>query len=104
MRPGTKIYIVRIVFAIVAGVISALINPMLLNLSHHGIVASLLPVLIATFLYITSYYFIRALIKINPSSLNEPSYMYKGGVLTYIFIWLVTWSIIATFCFPSLAQ
>ncbi|MEM4467543.1 MAG: DMT family transporter [Candidatus Nezhaarchaeales archaeon] len=95
---------IRIIFAIVAGMLSALINPMLLNLSHHGVIASFLPVLIAILLYIVSYYFVRDLIKISPSSLNEPSYMYKGGALTYIFVWLVTWSIIATLCFPSLIQ
>lgn len=104
MRPGTKVYMTRIIFAIIAGVLSAVINPITLNLQHHGLTASLLPVLMAVLLYVASYYFIRDVIKVNPSSLNDPSYLYKGGIFTYIFVWIVTWSIAATLCCPSLAQ
>lgn len=104
MRPGTKVYMVRIVFAVMAGLLSTIINPVLFNLQYHGIVASLLPIIIAIFLYVTSYYFAKNIVKVDSSSLNDPSYMYKGGIFTYIFVWIVTWSIAATLCYPSLAH
>ncbi|MHC1600983.1 MAG: hypothetical protein ACXQTI_08985 [Candidatus Nezhaarchaeales archaeon] len=102
MRPGTKIYITRIVFAVMAGLISAIINPILFTTQSYGLPASLLPVIIAAMLYIASYYFVKLVIKIAPSALNEPSYIYKGGLFTYILIWIITWSLIASLCCPSL--
>jgi len=104
MRPGSKVYATRIAFAITAGLLSALINPMTLNVGRHGVVAAMVPVLIAALLYAASYYFARSVIRVSPSSLNDPSYMYKGGAFTYVVVWIVTWSLAATLCFPSLLQ
>jgi hypothetical protein len=104
MRPGSKVYGTRIAFAIVAGVLSALINPVLFTLCSHvlayAMMAFIVPIFIAVFLYIASYYFVKSVIKVSPASLNDPSYMYKGGVFTYIIVWIVTWSLMATFCYP----
>lgn len=104
MRPGTKVYASRIIFAVIAGVLSSIINPIILKVEHHGIMASFLPILIAVLLYMASYRFVKDIIKVNPSSLNDPSYIYKGGIFTYILVWIVTWSIVATLCCPSLVQ
>jgi len=102
MRPGTKIYLTRIIFAIMAGLISAAINPTLFTTQRYGLPASLLPVIVAAMLYMASYYFVKAVIKIAPSSLDEPSYIYKGGLFTYILIWIITWSLVASLFYPSL--
>ena len=102
MRPGTKVYITRIMFAVIAGSISAIINPISFTIESHGIFASLLPVIIAAMLYMASYYFVKVVVKVPPSTLNEPSYIYKGGLFTYILIWIITWSLIASLCCPLL--
>lgn len=104
MRPGSKVYTTRIAFAITAGVLSAVINPMLFTLSSHvlahAMIAFVAPMFIALFLYIASYHFAKSVIKVSPTSLNDPSYMYKGGIFTYIIVWIVTWSLAATICHP----
>ncbi len=94
----------RIVFAIIAGVLSAIINPMALEVKHHGAVAVMIPIIVAVLLYLASYYFVKSVVRVPPSSLNDPSYMYKGGIFTYIIVWIVTWSLAATICCPSLLQ
>jgi len=104
MRPGSKVYMTRIVFAIIAGVLSAIINPMALEVKHHGAAAAMIPVIVAVLLYLASYYFVKSVVRVPPSSLNDPSYMYKGGIFTYIIVWIVTWSLVATICCPSLLQ
>lgn len=100
MRPGTKIYITRIIFALIAGLMSTTVNPVLLTIQSHGVIASLLPIIIAIILYIASYHFIKLVIKVTSSMLNEPSYMYRGGLFTYILVWITTWSLIASFIQP----
>jgi hypothetical protein len=106
MRPGSKVYATRIAFAMIAGVLSTTINPMLFRLNSqvvaHVVIALMVPILIAVFLYVASYYFVKSVIKIPSSSLNDPSYMYKGGIFTYIIVWIVTWSLTATFAVYSL--
>jgi hypothetical protein len=108
MRPGSKVYATRIAFAIVAGVLSAVINPMLFVLRPqvpaHAVVAFIVPMLIAMSLYMASYHFAKSVIKVSPTSLNDPSYIHKGGIFTYIIIWIVTWSLTATICCPSLLR
>ena len=100
MRPGTKVYATRMVFAIVAGIISAEINPILFTIQSYGLAAVLIPILIAIALYVASYYFAKDVINVKPSMLNEPSYLYKGGLFTYILIWIITWSLIASLYIP----
>jgi len=108
MRPGSKVYATRIAFAVMAGVLSAVINPTLFRTSSqvaaHAAIALMVPILIAVFLYVASYYFVKSVIRVSPASLNDPSYMYKGGVFTYVIVWIVTWSLAATFAIYSLAQ
>lgn len=104
MRPGTKVYMARIAFAIVAGLLSSLINPMYFTFQSHGVAASIIPIIIAIFLYIASYYFVKKVFKLQQSSFNEPSYIYRGGLFTYIFIWIVTWSLVASLLHPFLMQ
>ncbi len=104
MRPGSKVYATRISFAIIAGLLSSLVNPVALDVGRHGVVAAMVPVVIATLLYAASYYFAKTVIRVSPPSLNDPSYMYKGGVFTYVVVWIVTWSLAATLCCPSLLQ
>jgi uncharacterized membrane protein YdcZ (DUF606 family) len=96
MRPGSKVYATRIAFAIMAGILSAIINPLTFKLDSHGVIASVIPIFTAAFLYIASYYFVKSVVKVQPSSLNDPTYMYKGGIFTYIIVWFVTWSLTAT--------
>jgi len=101
MRPGSKVYATRIAFAIIAGVLSAMVNPTLFKLNSqvaaHAAIALVIPILIAMFLYVASYYFAKSVVKVPPTSLNDPSYMYTGGVFTYIIVWIVAWSLTATF-------
>ncbi|MEM4576922.1 MAG: hypothetical protein QW701_05645 [Candidatus Nezhaarchaeales archaeon] len=104
MRPGTKVYVARIAFAILAGLLSALINPLYLTFQSHGVAASVLPIIIAIFLYVASYYFVKKVIKLQQSGFNEPSYIYRGGLFTYIFMWIVTWSLVASLLHPFLIQ
>ncbi|MDI9619763.1 MAG: hypothetical protein QFX33_02975 [Candidatus Nezhaarchaeota archaeon] len=104
MRPGTKIYVARVLFGIVAGITSALVNPSLLTMQSHGIVSSFIPILIATALYVASYYFVKRCLRAAISSLNEASYSYRGGLFTYILLWILTWSLLATLLFPSLTM
>jgi len=104
MRPGSKVYTTRVVFAIIAGVLSAIINPMALEVRHHGVVAAMTPIIVAVLLYLASYYFVKSVVRVPPPSLNDPSYMYKGGMFTYIIVWIVTWSLVATILCPSLLQ
>jgi len=108
MRPGSKVYATRIAFAIVAGVLSAVINPTLFRLDSqvvaHAAIALMVPILIAVLLYMASYHFVKSVIRVSPTSLNDPSYMYKGGIFTYVIVWIVTWSLTATFAIYSLAQ
>jgi len=108
MRPGSKVYATRIAFAIIAGVLSAMVNPMLFRLNSqiiaHSAIALMVPIFIAVLLYVASYHFAKSVIKVSPASLNDPSYMYKGGVFTYVIVWIVTWSFVATFAIYSPAQ
>ncbi|RLF21605.1 MAG: hypothetical protein DRJ68_03075 [Thermoprotei archaeon] len=99
MRPGTKIYVARITFALIAGLLSATVTPLCMPFSIPVVIA---PVAVAAVLYVASYYFVRDVIKITPSMLNEKSYMYRGGLFTYILIWLIVWTLVASLYNPSL--
>ncbi|MCD6510849.1 MAG: Rab5-interacting family protein [Thermoprotei archaeon] len=46
--------------------------------------------------YVLSYYVIRGVLKVDPTSLEKPTRLFTVGGGTYVLIWIVTWTLTYT--------
>ncbi|MCD6409621.1 MAG: hypothetical protein J7L98_04720 [Candidatus Verstraetearchaeota archaeon] len=88
--PGRKIYFLRAVLAVIAGIIS-------------GVACGVPPNVPVGFLILTIFYAIsiqiarKAILKDNLSLLPSPRKLYTICIVTYVLLWLVTWTLIYNF-------
>ncbi|MCX8204337.1 MAG: hypothetical protein N3H31_01605 [Candidatus Nezhaarchaeota archaeon] len=94
MRPGSKVYYLRALLGCLAGALSGL-----LSFSLRGLAPSQLISLASVALAFAAYYFSIFLAKavgVKAEDLNNPSYLKRGGLFTFIFLWLTSWSLTAS--------
>ncbi|RLF16436.1 MAG: hypothetical protein DRJ97_00900 [Thermoprotei archaeon] len=99
MRPGSKVYYSRAFMGLLAGLICGLIhNPLSLvvPLPLYDAIA----ILVAIALYYVSILLAKHVLGVKPDDLNNPSYLKRGGIFTFIMLWLMTWTLMASFQTP----
>lgn len=99
MRPGSKVYYTRALMGVLAGVLCGLLHTHLhgaLPLIAYDIVA----ILVAVALYYASILLARHVLNVRPDDLNNPSYLRRGGIFTFIMLWLMAWTLMASFQAP----
>jgi len=98
LKPGSKVYYVRALFGCLAGVLCGFLTFSLRgSLPFQAINAA--SILVAAAAYYASILVPRAL-GVRAEDLNNPSYLKRGGLFTFILLWLSLWSLTATLLIP----
>lgn len=98
MKPGSKVYYIRAVLGCVAGALSGA-----LTFSLRGLAPLLVSNAASIAVALLAYYLSVLLAKaagVRAEDLNNPAYLKRGGLFTFIFLWLASWSLTASFLIP----
>ncbi|MEM4699688.1 MAG: hypothetical protein QXT74_01900 [Candidatus Nezhaarchaeales archaeon] len=98
MRPGSKVYYLRALMGCVAGVASGLLSSSLHILAPLQVI-NIASIAIAFVAYYSSILLAKA-VGVRAEDLNNPSYLKRGGLFTFIFLWLASWSLTASLLIP----
>lgn len=98
MKPGSKVYYSRALMGCLAGILCGLLSFSLRgSLPLYVIDAASIVLAVAT--YYASIYLAKVL-GVRAEDLNNPSYLKRGGLFTFILLWLMFWSLTATLLIP----
>ena len=87
IRPQSKVYWIRLLFAVSA---AFLCSPFILNLtSSYGVI-------IGAIVYAVSYYFFKNIMKIDAKAVGGTRKFITTGIGSYIMIWIVFWTLLNT--------
>jgi hypothetical protein len=100
LKPGSKVYYIRSALGCLAGALCGL-----LTFSLHGLlpfqVIDAASMLIAALIYYLSMLLSRAA-GVKAEDLNNPQYLKRGGLFTFILLWLMVWSLVSSLLIPWL--
>ncbi|RLF12299.1 MAG: hypothetical protein DRJ98_00870 [Thermoprotei archaeon] len=98
MKPGSKVYYSRSLMGIMAGLVCGALDNLLASLSPY--VYDVVAIVVAAMIYYASILFARFVLNVKPDDLNNPAYLKKGGLFTFILLWLMVWSLTVSFQRP----
>lgn len=98
MKPGSKVYYIRSALGCLAGALCGLLTS-----SLHGLLPfqaiDAVSVLVAAIAYYLSVLLSRAA-GVRAEDLNNPRYLKRGGLFTFILLWLMVWSLVSSLLVP----
>ena len=98
MKPGSKVYYLRALLGCVAGVLCGYLSFSLRGSLPFQVIDAA-SIALAAVVYYVSILLPRAL-GVRAEDLNNPSYLKRGGIFTFILLWLMFWSLTATLLIP----
>lgn len=98
MRPGSKVYYLRALLGCIAGVASGLLSSSLHALAPFHVI-NIASIAIAFAAYYLSILLAKAA-GVRAEDLNNPSYLKRGGLFTFVFLWLTSWSLTTSLLIP----
>jgi len=98
LKSGSKVYYSRALMGCLAGLLCGLLSFSLRESLSFQVIDAI-SIALAAVIYYVSILLARAL-GVRAEDLNNPSYLKRGGLFTFILLWLMLWSLTATLLIP----
>lgn len=85
LKPSGKVYWTRLILAVLTAWLCAFLD-----------LSGWRGVFFGIFMYLASYYIVRYGLNITPESVGSASKLMLTGIGTFIFVWLMTWTLLYT--------